>query len=709
MRAMPRISYEFGPFCLDAQRHALSRSGQPVSLPPKAFEILLLLLENRDNLLSKTDLLSRIWPNSVVEENNLAQHVSLLRKTLGENRVMPQYIETVPRVGYRFIGEVRVVESGRTSVDIGSISAGEPSRNDIALRPRRRTRWIPIPALLFAAFTIAVLLAFLLWPKPSPAVLDYVQLTHDGFPKHPPLRTDGEFVYFTEMRGGVNTLVRVPSQGGEPVVLSSIPANLQLLDLSPIRHQILAVELGPTGVDHPLWVGALPAGPFYPLPQLLAKTAAWSQAGDRIFYTRDRKLYVASGDGTRSKELVSTPGNAISLHASPDGRFLTFQIQHEIGTSNELWEVRQDGSHLRQVSADVSLEIEHTWNTWTPDSSYFIFGEAGEGKDWLIALKRPLFGVGSGSRIRLNPGLLSATEIVSGANRKKLLAIAALQRMEILRFDSKTGGLMPYLAGISADGLAFSRQGDWVAYTSFPDRRLVRSRLDGTERRDLTDGTRRALLPAWSPDGHYIAYTERAGAGPFKIQLISNEGGAPQMLQPGSDDEANPTWSPDGNSLIYAGAPWIKGFTQNSTAVHRVDLRTRHDITLPGSAGLWSPRWSPDGKYLIAETVDSQRLMLLDFSTQVWTPLVDAHGESLGYTSWSHDSRYVYYNTYLNQRGTIHRVNVARRIDERVPVPENIDMAVTLGQWFTLAPDDSPLFLRDASVREVFALDLGLP
>src|SRR5580704_16595946 len=227
MQRMPRIIYEFGPFRLDAHRHALSRSGQPVSLPPKAFEILLLLLENRDNLLSKTDLLSRIWPNAVVEENNLAQHVSLLRKTLGENHERPLYVETVPRVGYRFIGEVRLVETGHANGDVSAtVSARNPvdtpvlpSGNDPALRPRRSTNRIPIPALLFAGLTIAVLLAFLFWPKPSPTVLDYIQLTHDGRPKHPPLKADGAFVYFTEMRGGVNTLVRVPSQGGEPVVL----------------------------------------------------------------------------------------------------------------------------------------------------------------------------------------------------------------------------------------------------------------------------------------------------------------------------------------------------------------------------------------------------------------------------------------------------------------------------------------------------------
>ena len=157
MLPMPRIIYEFGPFCLDIHRHALSRSGQPVSLPPKAFEILLLLLENRNNLLSKTDLLSRIWPDAVVEENNLAQHVSLLRKTLGENREMPRYIETVPRVGYRFIGEVRVVETGHANGDvIAAICAGKPSGNDIALRPRRGTNRIPIPALLLAACTIEI-------------------------------------------------------------------------------------------------------------------------------------------------------------------------------------------------------------------------------------------------------------------------------------------------------------------------------------------------------------------------------------------------------------------------------------------------------------------------------------------------------------------------------------------------------------------------
>ena len=83
-------TYEFGPFRLDAGRHEFLRIGEPVALPPKAFEILLLLVESRGGLLSKNELIRRVWPDTFVDENNLAQHISLLRKMLGETPEQPQ-------------------------------------------------------------------------------------------------------------------------------------------------------------------------------------------------------------------------------------------------------------------------------------------------------------------------------------------------------------------------------------------------------------------------------------------------------------------------------------------------------------------------------------------------------------------------------------------------------------------------------------------
>jgi DNA-binding winged helix-turn-helix (wHTH) protein/tetratricopeptide (TPR) repeat protein len=94
--------YEFPPFELDIPRHILLRGGAPVSIPPKCFELLSILIRNRGGLLTKVSLMSALWPDTFVEEANLSNLVALLRKILGESPARPRYIETVPKHGYRF-------------------------------------------------------------------------------------------------------------------------------------------------------------------------------------------------------------------------------------------------------------------------------------------------------------------------------------------------------------------------------------------------------------------------------------------------------------------------------------------------------------------------------------------------------------------------------------------------------------------------------
>jgi DNA-binding winged helix-turn-helix (wHTH) protein len=101
--------YEFGPFRLDPAERLLTREGQPVALTPKAFDTLLYFVENQQRLLTKDELIAQIWPDSFVEESNLAQNVSAVRRALGEKASGGHYIETVPKRGYRFIGEAKKV------------------------------------------------------------------------------------------------------------------------------------------------------------------------------------------------------------------------------------------------------------------------------------------------------------------------------------------------------------------------------------------------------------------------------------------------------------------------------------------------------------------------------------------------------------------------------------------------------------------------
>jgi DNA-binding winged helix-turn-helix (wHTH) protein len=100
-------TFRFGPFRLDVSERVLMRRGRPVSLTPKAFATLLALVEKSGHVVEKDELVKVVWPDSYVEEANLAQNIFKLRQVLGKNRLGEPYIETVPRRGYRFLGLVR--------------------------------------------------------------------------------------------------------------------------------------------------------------------------------------------------------------------------------------------------------------------------------------------------------------------------------------------------------------------------------------------------------------------------------------------------------------------------------------------------------------------------------------------------------------------------------------------------------------------------
>jgi len=114
MNEKTRHFYSFGPFCLDPNECLLILDGKPVPLAPKAFEALLMLVENAGHLMDKDDLMRRLWPGTFVEEANVAKHISLLRRILSAATNGREYIETIPKRGYRFVAEVREVAEAET-------------------------------------------------------------------------------------------------------------------------------------------------------------------------------------------------------------------------------------------------------------------------------------------------------------------------------------------------------------------------------------------------------------------------------------------------------------------------------------------------------------------------------------------------------------------------------------------------------------------
>src|SRR5271169_2886632 len=120
MNGQAKHFYTFGPFVLDAAQHVVLRDGKPVPLSPKAVDTLLLLVCNAGHLVEKDDLMKELWPNAFVEEGNLTKNIFVLRKALGNGDLGREYIETVPKRGYRFVATVTA--SDHTEIKPGSAS-----------------------------------------------------------------------------------------------------------------------------------------------------------------------------------------------------------------------------------------------------------------------------------------------------------------------------------------------------------------------------------------------------------------------------------------------------------------------------------------------------------------------------------------------------------------------------------------------------------
>jgi len=129
----PEFLYEFGPFALDGRERVLMREGQPVPLAPKAVDILLVLVRNSGHLVEKDRLMSEVWPSTYVEEANLTQNISILRKALGEGGKVSNYIETVPRRGYRVLVSVRKISG--TPRGLSGLDSGVGNYRTLAILP----------------------------------------------------------------------------------------------------------------------------------------------------------------------------------------------------------------------------------------------------------------------------------------------------------------------------------------------------------------------------------------------------------------------------------------------------------------------------------------------------------------------------------------------------------------------------------------------
>jgi Tol biopolymer transport system component len=299
---------------------------------------------------------------------------------------------------------------------------------------------------------------------------------------------------------------------------------------------------------------------------------------------------------------------------------------------------------------------------------------------------------------------MALSDPIPSKDGKKLFVVGATTRGELMRYDLKSRQFLPFLGGISAEYIAFSKDGQWVAYVSYPDGALWRSKADGSERLQLTYSSDYAFLPQWSPDGKEIVFFEVPAGKPSRIYEISPEGGSPRLLMPGDPHpQQDPNWSPDGKKIVFAG-----NAGDPASAVRILDLTSGQVSTLPGSQGFYSPRWSPDGRYIPAMSSDSTKLLLFDFQTQKWVELLTG---TIGWLNWSKDGKYL---VALDQNGmgftgSVVKIRLSDRKVERIADLKNFVPTGHYGNSLAIAPDDSPLQLRDAGTYDVYALDWEAP
>jgi Tol biopolymer transport system component len=579
---------------------------------------------------------------------------------------------------------------------VGPATAGD-SRTSTAVAKAVRSGWKKW-AIVVGACTIAVIAVLYLQsrPSPPPQVSGYAPITHDGARKRI-VGTDGARIFLRVASTTGSLIAQVSVTGGE-VVPITVPSPLMVaFSVSPDGANLLAADqVGESVYRGPLWSVPILGGSARKLADSVGQAGDWSPDGQSLLYASAGDLFVAKSDGSAPRRLFSSSGNWISSTSwSPDGLMIRFTVGNLFNLAPGIWQISADGKDPHQLLPGWQIPPDQCCGEWMPDGKYFVF--VSRGNIWAREEKAGLFAEAKHEPIQLTSGAMTFSQAVPSRDGKKLFVVGTLRRGELSRYDVKSGQFLPFLGGISAESVRFSRDGEWVTYVTFPDGVLWRSKADGSNRMQLSYSPGIPLMPDWSPDGKQLVYQRLLSGQNPKAYIVSTDGGTPvQLIPEPSSSELDPTWSPDGGKIVFGSSE-----TDTEAGIRVLDLKTHQVASLPGSKGLFSPRWSPNGRYISAFTFGSSEIMLFDFTTQKWQELAKM---PCGFNSWSKDSNYVYFLRGRDQPAVM-RVGIRDHKVERVVDLKNFRQTGYVTGWLGFAPDDSPLLLRDLGTEDVYELD----
>jgi hypothetical protein len=560
--------------------------------------------------------------------------------------------------------------------------------------------------------------AWLLQPGAPPRIANVRPLGIDVGefvrPRWPTWTTDGVRLYYVARKGDRFVLYNVALAGGEP---SEIPTPFGLgLELYGYLHgRSSLVALGRSPGEPPLetgvWLIPVPQGSPRRLGDGNANAIAVSPDEERLALTifepprgaRIMFLRLDDPDAPPYAELRLPECGARSWHFraswSPDGDRFRFSAPGPVGHEDEIW--------LWETS-DAAETPKPLWpgdgGVWLTDRSHFV-SERARRVD-----SRPrsdLFVVGGGSWSPwsepvvtwLTSGPVSFTEVGLNPDGTGLLAFGEVRRGELQRFDRKERRFEPALEGESVGFVEYSRDGEWVAWVTYPEETLWRGRSDGTERLQLTRPPDRAVNPAWSPDGSQIAYVSVSDRGRRSLCLASVDEGRIEVVEKQEGfPYSHPCWLSNGTLLFSSRSIFRLG-------LHRLDPSGGTTTPLEGADDLLFPSCGPQGQ------VVAGRLRGDDLVTVVrWAGDDDWEevGAFLAYSTWTRDGQAF---CGIDNRATRIECYSARRRgwETLVEIDRPLVSWWASVPWMGLDAEDNPLVMFDRSTRDLCALEWEAP
>jgi len=590
------------------------------------------------------------------------------------------------------------------------IAAGASSL--VVDRPGKRVGEQRIPVMLL--WRIAVGLGFVVltataafrWITP-PRVLftGDTQITYDGAPKTG-LVTDGSNLYFGEWREGRIVMSSVSVNGGAVREIATPFVQAEPVAVRADGRALLVLAGDGQEQERSLWEVPVQGGAPQRVGGLVCHSAAWSPDGREIAYASGNAIYLTADNGASQHLIHAFAAVPQDLRWSLDGKRLLFRLRDLTTWESTVWNLSlSEANPFVMASLTSETSTSRSPNTLSPvlDRQDDAFVGTDGPNSTIFALERHWLPWASGSILRVfsEPRGGVSDFAVDRKTQRLYLLMGTPDQFELDWFDKTFHEFRPFLPGISARDVDFSRDGRWIVYVRVPDNTLWVAPSDGSSSRQIsTTGMTNIELPRWSPDGKWIAFMGKRPGAPYRIFIAPAAGGILREASRGTDNQGAPTWSPDGRRLIYGR---VMCQEERTCAIEEIDLETGEQSMVPGSEGLSTARWSPDGRYIAALRADKFQVFLLNRGTGTWRKLADGvNGNDL---AWAPNSRAVYASKPDGDRPEVIRIALSgNKTEPPVDLTSFSKLAGRVDSWFAVTPDDSILFLHIVSGHEIYAL-----